>query len=37
MQASLVEILLCIIRTKVVNGYIPLGALSSGTQAIQLS
>lgn len=37
MQASLVEILLCVIRTEVVNGYIPLGALSSVTQATQLS
>lgn len=37
MQASLVEILLCVIRTNIVNGYIPLGALSSTTQATQLS
>jgi hypothetical protein len=37
MQASLVEVLLCIIRAEAVNGYVPLGALSGATQPTQLS
>jgi hypothetical protein len=37
MQASLVEVLLGIIRTEAANGYIPLGALSGVTQPTQLS
>lgn len=37
MQASLVEIFVCIIRTQLVNGYVPLGALSAATQPTQLS
>jgi hypothetical protein len=37
MQASIVDIFLCIIRTQAINGYVPLGALSGATQATQLS
>lgn len=37
MQASLVEVLLCIIRTRMITGYIPLGALSAATHPTQLS
>jgi hypothetical protein len=37
MQASLVEVLLCDVRTGVIDGNIPLGALSSATRATQLS
>jgi hypothetical protein len=37
MQASLVEVLLCVVRTGVIDGNIPLGALSSATRATQLS
>jgi hypothetical protein len=37
MQASLVEVLLSILRAEAVNGYIPLGALSGATQPTQLS
>jgi hypothetical protein len=37
MQASLVEVLLCVIRAEAVNGYVPLGALSAATQPTQLS
>jgi hypothetical protein len=37
MQASLVEVLLCAIRTEVVAGYVPLAALSGITQPTQLS
>jgi len=37
MQASIVEVLLCIIRAGAVNGYVPLGALSGATKPTQLS
>jgi hypothetical protein len=37
MQASLVEVLLCVIRAEAVNGYVPLGALSGITQPALLS
>ena len=37
MQASLVEVLLYVVRTEAVNGYVPLGALSGATQPTQLS
>lgn len=37
MQASLVEVLLCIIRTAAIDGYVPLGTLSGATQPTQLS
>jgi hypothetical protein len=37
LQASIVEFLLCVIRTELVNGYVPLGALSAATQPTQLS
>jgi hypothetical protein len=37
MQASIIEVLLCVIRTEVADGYVPLGALSGLTQATQLS
>jgi hypothetical protein len=37
MQASLIEVLLCIVRTEAVNGYVPFGALSGATQPTQLS
>ncbi|KAJ8113466.1 hypothetical protein OPT61_g4409 [Boeremia exigua] len=37
MQASLTEVLLCIIRAGLVNDVVPLGALSSSMQASQLS
>ena len=37
MQASLVDILVYSIRSQVIKGYIPLGALSGAAQASQLS
>jgi hypothetical protein len=37
MQASLLDLLLCIIRTEAVNAYVPLGALSGAAQSTQLS
>lgn len=37
MQASLVDILIYFIRSQVIKGYIPLGALSGAAQASQLS
>lgn len=37
MQASLVDILLCVIRALALHGYVPLGALSGAAQAPQLS
>jgi hypothetical protein len=37
MQASLVDILLYIIRSQALNGYLPLGALAGAAQASQLS
>jgi hypothetical protein len=37
MQASLVDILLYIIRSQALNGYLPLGALAGAAQAPQLS
>jgi hypothetical protein len=37
MQASIVEIMLCIIRTEAVRGFVPLGALSGAAQTTQLS
>jgi hypothetical protein len=37
MQASLIEVLLCVVRTEAVNGYVPFGALSGATQPTQLS
>lgn len=37
MQASLVEVLLCLIRTGMVDSLVPLGALSGAIQATQLS
>ena len=37
MQASLVDILVYFIRSQVIKGYIPLGALSGAAQASQLS
>jgi hypothetical protein len=37
MQASLVEVLLCVVRTEAVNGYVPFGALSGATQPTQVS
>lgn len=37
MQASIMEMSLCIIRTIAVNHYVPLGALSGATQTTQLS
>jgi hypothetical protein len=37
MQASLVDILLYTIRSRALNGYLPLGALAGATQAPQLS
>jgi len=37
MQASIMEMSLCIIRTLAVNHYVPLGALSGATQMTQLS
>jgi hypothetical protein len=37
MQASLVDVLLCIIRSQALNGYLPLGALAGAAQAPQLS
>ena len=37
MQASIVEVLLCLIRTESVNRFVPLGVLSGAMQATQLS
>lgn len=37
MQMSIVEILLCIVRTEAVRGFVPFGALSGMTQATHLS
>jgi hypothetical protein len=37
MQASLVEVLLCVIRAEAVNGYVSLGMLSGATQPTLLS
>jgi len=37
MQASIVEVILCIIRNAVVDGYVPLGVLSASLQAYQIS
>jgi hypothetical protein len=37
MQASIVEIMLCIVRTEAVRGFVPLGALSGAVQTTQLS
>jgi hypothetical protein len=37
MQASLTEVLLCLIRTRLVDGFVPLGALACVMQATQLS
>jgi hypothetical protein len=37
MQTSIVEIVLCIVRSQAMEGYIPLGALSATTQALQIS
>jgi hypothetical protein len=37
MQASLVDVLLYIIRNQALNGYLPLGALAGAAQAPQLS
>jgi hypothetical protein len=37
MQASLVDVLLYIIRSQALNGYLPLGALAGAAQAPQLS
>ncbi|KAF2993888.1 hypothetical protein E8E13_002328 [Curvularia kusanoi] len=37
MQASMVEVLLCLIRTRLVNDVVPLGALACAMQATQLS
>jgi hypothetical protein len=37
MQTSIVELVICIIRTQAVNGFIPLGALSASMQAFQVS
>ena len=37
MQASLAEIVLSIVRSQVMEGYLPLGALSASTQAMQIS
>lgn len=37
MQASLVEIVLSIVRSQMMEGYLPLGALSVSTQAMHLS
>jgi hypothetical protein len=36
-QVSIVEIVLCIIRTEAVRGFVPLGALSGAVQATQIS
>ena len=37
MQASLAEIVLSIVRTQIMEGYLPLGALSASTQAMHIS
>ena len=37
MQASIVEVILCIIQNAVVDGYVPLGVLSASLQAYQIS
>ncbi|KAH7412362.1 hypothetical protein DE146DRAFT_751478 [Phaeosphaeria sp. MPI-PUGE-AT-0046c] len=37
MQISIVEIMLCIVRTEAIFGYVPLGALSGALQPTQLS
>jgi hypothetical protein len=37
MQVSIVEIVLCIVRTEAIYGFVPLGALSGALQATQLS
>ena len=37
MQVSIVEIVLCIIRTQAVRGFVPLGALSGAVQATHIS
>jgi hypothetical protein len=37
MQASLAEIVLSIVRSQIMDGYLPLGALSASTQAMQIS
>ena len=37
MQVSLLDVLLCIVRTGAVNGFVPFGALSGAAQATQLS
>ncbi|KAL1794548.1 hypothetical protein ACET3X_007969 [Alternaria dauci] len=37
MQASIVEITLYLVRTQVINGFVPLGLLSGALQATQLS
>lgn len=37
MQASLAEIVLSIVRSQIMEGYLPLGALSASTQAMQIS
>ncbi|KAH5752356.1 hypothetical protein HBI65_214070 [Parastagonospora nodorum] len=37
MQASIIEIMFCLVRTQVINGFVPLGLLSGVVQATQLS
>jgi hypothetical protein len=37
MQASIVEIIFCLVRTQVINAFVPLGLLSGVSQATQLS
>jgi hypothetical protein len=37
MQMSIVEIMLCIVRTEAVHGFVPLGALSGVMQATHLT
>lgn len=37
MQVSIMEVMLCIIRSEAMNGFVPLGALSAATQPTQLS
>jgi hypothetical protein len=37
MQISILEIVLCIIRTEAIHGFVPLGALSGAVQVTQLS
>lgn len=36
-QASVIEIIFCILRTEVIDGFVPLGLLSGVVQATQLS